>query len=140
MKKTSSRNKNASGDHLVSASSQIKFFNLLNQDVNESDEMLGENGDQFENTFVALNEETENENLFTITTDLPANVEADIAMSEIVVPEFVETETLPKDCNHVLPGEDLETNNSNSRSIAVHSLAVEVIEIKDLAENSEKRR
>ena len=51
MKKTSSRNENASGDHLVSASSQIKFFNLLNQDVNESDKMLGENGDQFENTF-----------------------------------------------------------------------------------------
>ena len=86
-----------------------------------------------------MNEETENENLFTITTALPTDVEAEIAMGEIIVPEFVETETLPKDSNHVLPGEDLETNNSNLGSIAVHSV-VEVIEIKDEAENSQKKR
>ena len=55
------------------------------------------------------------------------------AMWEIVAPDFVETETrvLPKYSYHVLPGEDLEMNNYNVRSIAVHSLAVEVIEIKD---------
>ena len=45
MKKTSSRNENASGDHLVSAGSQIKFFDLFNHYVNESDEILAENGD-----------------------------------------------------------------------------------------------
>ena len=123
----------------MSASSQIKFFNLLNQDGNESDEMLGANGDQFENTFVALDEETKNENLFTITADLPANVAANIAIGEIIAPEFIGTSSLPKDSNHILPDEDLEMNDSNVESAGVHS-DLEILEIENETENSKKKR
>ena len=133
------RKENASVDQVTSINSQMQFFGLVGQTVNDSDRMLDENSDHVEDTFVVLDEKTKNENLFTITADLPANVAANIAIGEIVVPEFVETETLPKDSNHVLPGEDLEMNNYNVRSIAVYSV-VEVIEIKDEAENSEKKR
>ena len=135
--KRTKKNENTSGDQLVSANSQMQFFGLVNQNVNESDRMLDENGDHVKDTFVVLDEETKNENLFTITADLPANVAANIAIGEIIVPEFIGTSSLPKDSNHILPDEDLEMNDSNVGSVAVHS-EVEIIEIKDKTENLKK--
>ena len=131
------KNENTSGDQLASANSQIQFFDLVNQNVHESDKMLDENGDHVENTFVVLDEETKNKNLFTITADLPANVAANIAIGEIVVPEFIETSSLPKDSNHILSVEDLEMNDSNVGS-GVHS-DLEILETIDETENLKKK-
>ena len=116
------KNENASCDQLASANSQMQFFGLVNQNVNESDKMLDENGDHVEDTFVVLDEKTRNENIFTVKANLPANVAANIVIGEVIVPEFIETATLSEDSNHFLSFEDLEMNDSSVGSGAQSGL------------------
>ena len=54
------KNENASGDQLTSANSQMQFFGLVGQTVNDSDRMLDENNDRVEETLVVLDEKTRN--------------------------------------------------------------------------------
>ena len=131
------KNENASFDQLTSANSQMQFFGLVGQTVNDSDRMLDENNDRVEDTLVVLDEKTRNKNIFTVRTNLPANVAANLVIGEVIVPEFIETATLSEDSNHFLSFEDSEMNDSSVGSCVQSGL--ELLETKDETENSKKR-
>ena len=127
------KNKNASGDQVKPINAQMQLFGLVGQTVNDFNRTLDENNDQVEDTLVIMDGETRNENVFTVKTSLPAGVEANFVIGEVIIPEFIETATLSEDSDHFLSFEDSEVNDSSART------GLELLETKYETETSKKR-